>query len=206
MNSKEFQELDRRLKELTAQFVNFEIPIDRDPTSQELDSIKAFKLLMHAEFETFIEDRILEAITDSVAQWVNGRAISRCLFNLVLRWQDSNKDEIKPGLVYDGARLNELVRRCKKRACDEIEDNNSIKRDAFLRMCSSAGLLSEDLSGTLLANLESFGKDRGEVAHKGAGKVRSINAPGVEAKAADDIVKLLKQFDLDLAAAGPAPP
>lgn len=76
MNSKEYQDLQRRLSELREQFVNFEIPLDRDPTSAELDKIAAFKLLMHAEIETFIEDRVLKTLDESVNLWVRERGMN----------------------------------------------------------------------------------------------------------------------------------
>ena len=62
--------------------------------------------------------------------------------------------------THDGARLDELVKRCEKRAREEIINNNSIKQAAFLCMCCSAGFIVQDLDGTLLAELESFGKTR----------------------------------------------
>jgi hypothetical protein len=203
MNSNEYQELQRRLAELKTQFMEFEIPIDRNATSTELDRIAAFKLLMHAEIETFIEDRILRAINENSNQWVVTKVVSRPQLNLLLRWSEHSTEEDRFRDAHDRVRLDELVVRCEKRARDEVRRNNSIKKDAFLRMCCSAGLTVQDLDSTLLAELDSFGKTRGDVAHKGAGKVRVLNAPAVEVKSVENIVSLLGQFDLDIASVTP---
>ena len=49
MQSLEYQNLRARLAELKGRFVDFDIPIERDPNSTEMDNIAAFKLLMRCE-------------------------------------------------------------------------------------------------------------------------------------------------------------
>ena len=198
MSSRQYDELKRRVDELRVQFVDFDVPIDRDPTRQELSNIAAFKLLAHAEIQTYVEDRISECLGQSFQMWQQDRKVSRCLLGLVLRWAGPIAERDHFSTSHNGPSVDELMNRCLSSARDEISSNNSIKREAFSRLASSAGFLAQELDGTLLAELESFGKTRGELAHKAVGKVRVLNAPSVEAQAAKNIVELLEQFDVEL--------
>jgi hypothetical protein len=193
MFSPEYVALEARLEELRLQFVDFDIPPDRSPTSQELSLIAAFKLLIHADIQTYIHDSIIKKINKSVNDWKNNRTVSRCMFHLIFRWSTENDGRYPD--VKDSGGFDRLLKVCIARAKLEVAENNSIKRDAFLRLSFSAGLLTDEISGTLLGELDSFGKARGDVAHQSAGRVRTLNSPEVEAEFAKNIVKLLKDFD-----------
>ena len=196
MASEQYEELKVRLGVLVEEFVDFRIPLDRDPTPLEKDKIAAFKLLAHAEFETFLEGRIQFAISRSVEIWDNRKAVTRCLFNLVIRWYPWFEKDKNPNILprsIGQARL--LIECCVRKAHEEITSNHGIKQEAFKRLAYSGGLLTDELEGTLLAALESYGKTRGDVAHVAVGRVRTMNDPGVEAEDANTLLQLLEQFD-----------
>ena len=92
--------------------------------------------------------------------------------------------------------LTELLELLSSKATKEVGENNGIKPESFSCLCFSGGILSDDLSPTLLAAaLESYGKSRGEVAHNAVGKVRTLNDPKVESSDARQLVELVNQFD-----------
>jgi hypothetical protein len=199
MPSPEYEALRSRIAELAKRFVDFDIPYDRDPTPHELDMIASFKLLAHAEFETFIESRILDTIQQGLAAWKNQKKVTRALFGLLLRWypyfeQDQNQYAFPQPMTT----ITDLLERLSRIAEREINDNNGIKKEAFSRLCYSVGILSDDISPLLLAALESYGKHRGDIAHNPVGKVRTLNDPRVEANDASQIVIFLDQFDQHL--------
>jgi hypothetical protein len=201
MPSQQYSNLRQRHEELVRRFVDFTIPLNRDPTSHELDMIASFKLLMHSEIETFIEDRVTFAIAESVQKWNNQKLPTRCLFNLVVRWYPWFEKERNPFVSPQSVQqIEDLVSTCARKARDEISQNNGIKQAAFTRLAYSGGLLNDDLSGTLLASLESYGASRGDVAHKAVGRVSSLNDPRVEADDARQLVQLLEQFDEGISA------
>lgn len=68
-------------------------------------------------------------------------------------------------------------------------------------MCHSVGVLSDDIPPILVGALDSYGKNRGDVAHNSVGKVSTLNDPRVEANTASQIVDLLEDLDTMLSAA-----
>ena len=86
MSSAEHKVLNSRIEELARHFVDFDIPLDRAPNNRELDLIASFKLLTHAEFEFFIEDRVRSTIERSVEIWKTDRRVTKPLVGLLLRW------------------------------------------------------------------------------------------------------------------------
>lgn len=201
MPSPEHDALSARIAELANRFVSFDIPIDRAPTPHELDMIASFKLLAHAEFETFIEARIRETVKGGLEAWKADKRITRALFGLLLRWYPYfEKDKNQFASPQSAASISDLVEQLARNAEREIDENNGIKKEAFSRLCHSVGIILDDLSPLFLAALENYGKNCGDIAHNAVGKVRTLNDPSVEAKDARQIVEFLDQFDQQLAA------
>lgn len=199
MPSAEHTALSTRISELAKRFVDFDIPLDRDPSAFELDMIASFKLLAHAEFETFIETRIRETIKQGIETWKVDKRVTRALFGLLLRWypyfeQDKNPFASPQTL----ASVTDLIELLERKAERELDENNGIKKEAFSRLCHSVGILLDDLSPVFLAAVESYGKNRGDIAHNAVGKVRTLNDPRVEVSDALQIVGFLDQFDQQL--------
>ena len=199
MSSAEYKALKKRFDELRRRFVSFTIPLTRNPRPSELDKIAAFKLLMHAEIETYIEDRVARALAESVNGWLTRRTANRCVLNLALRWSEGWNGQDGFDKIQSGTDIDELIKRYSKRAREELSQNNGIKQNAFSRIACTAGLIEDNLDRTLLLELENFGSTRGDVAHRGVGKVNSLNSPESEANSAKNIVNLLEQFDNDVA-------
>jgi hypothetical protein len=202
MPSTPYEALVARVEELKARFVNFDIPIDRDPNSHELDMIASFKLLVHAEIEEFIETRIFETIEESVTIWETQRRVTRGLLNLAVRWYPWFEQEKNPNARPQSFQaFSAFLKDTAARARSEVNENNGIRQNSFSRLCYSVGIMLDDLPGALLASLDSYGRGRGEVAHQTVGKVRTLNDPRVEGQDAEQLVQLLLSFDNDLSAA-----
>lgn len=185
--------LRNRIEELISRFVDFDIPFDRAPNAEEKDKIAAFKLLVHAEIETFIESRVSYAVQESVRLWKRDQKVTRTLLMLLLRWGVPGECSLAGGLAQSD--FDSQVDRCARRAEEEIENNNGIKGEALNRLACSAGFLAEDLNPTLTGAATTYGKDRGDVAHNPVGTVRSLNDPRSEAQAAKSLVDELERFD-----------
>lgn len=201
MSSAEYNALKLRCDQLVERFVNFDIPIDRGPSPDELDQIAAFKLLMHADLEFFIEQRVKFAIDESIKQLKIYKKITSGLFYLIVRWYPWFEKDKNP--YHSPCRSDEifqLAENCLRRANEEISNNNSIKENAFTRLAYSGGLLVDLLEVPLLASLETFGSGRGDVAHGPVGRARSLSDPRIEAVNAKQIVDMLERFDADILA------
>lgn len=164
--------------------------------------IASFKLLVHAEFEAFIETRVRDTIKQSIAIWKADKRVTRALFGLLLRWYPHFElDKNRYSTPQSSPEIADLLDVLARRAEREIEENNGIKKDAFSRLCYSVGILVDDISPLFLAALESYGKNRGDIAHNPVGKVKTLNDPRVEASEARQIVDFFLQFDQSLFAA-----
>lgn len=201
MPSAEFLALERRINELVTTFVDFDIPLSRVAAQEELDRIAAFKLLVHAELESFIEGKVRSAVGRTRLAWLQDRRLTRCGAMLLLRWRVPGDESFAGGMSV--AQIDHALDLCDRRAEKEITDNNGIKQEAFAALACSAGVLREELDSALLAALQSYGAARGDVAHQSVGKVRTLNDPRTEGADARQLVAGLKAFDaaVDLASA-----
>lgn len=78
-----------------------------------------------------------------------------------------------------------------------IADNNGVKGSSFFQLSVMAGKMPDEIDGALGASLTSYGKSRGDVAHKSVVRVRTLRAPSAEAKDAADLVRdLAAYFDV----------
>jgi hypothetical protein len=85
MPSSRFQDLEARIKELR----DLLLPAEFDPTGSYTDPLRAttcalsFRVLAHAEVETYLEDRALEVATTALQAWETQRYVSIVTFHLI---------------------------------------------------------------------------------------------------------------------------
>ncbi|MFE6803950.1 HEPN domain-containing protein [Streptomyces sp. NPDC057681] len=199
MGSKRFDELTARIDELRRHF----IPKQFEPTGTYDDSVyeyaRAFRVLVHAEFESFIEDRVIEVIDLAVTRWNSSRTVSPVLVAALayresaFSFPDSLADASQRRSKYPelSARIESTRSELHKYA---RKQNHGIKERNLLKMLLPVGVLEADLDVVWLGNTNTWASKRGEVAHNSA-KVQVRLDPQKE----DETVKeILKGFgDLD---------
>ncbi|WP_298329757.1 HEPN domain-containing protein [Asticcacaulis sp.] len=194
MPSSDYARLVARVDEIRLKFINFTIPADRNPLQEELDCIAAFRLLVHAEFEHFLEDRVRYALSESLRLWKTKNTVTHTLLNAFAAFAHRVGDDKLRSLstVQDfEKRINDHIRQIE----EILDKNNGIKKSAFSELAHFCGCRIEDLPSELIGQLHSFGEARGAVAHKRVDRVRSLNSPDIEAAQVKEIVDLLEQFD-----------
>ncbi|MFC7381727.1 HEPN domain-containing protein [Sphaerisporangium rhizosphaerae] len=184
MPSPRFQTLSVRILELRSNL----LPEEFDPTGlyavQVHECARAFRLLAHAEFEAFIEDRAQQIVARAVSEWLSDGSIRPSLLSLVafesnLGWKETTilsakeKQRRAPDLTQrvDAARKNYLNY--------VIMQNNGIKEKNLLRILLPLGVREEDIDEQWLSTLEAWATARGELAHK-SGKPQRLLDPHVE--------------------------
>jgi hypothetical protein len=75
-----------------------------------------------------------------------------------------------------------------------VKDNNGIKAGSFCRIAAICGAPVDEIDPALIAALDSYGKARGQVAHKSAQRTTSLLAPSAEKAEALNLVAALKVF------------
>ncbi|MGI5270272.1 HEPN domain-containing protein [Nonomuraea sp. CA-218870] len=184
MSSPRFQTLSARLLELRSNL----LPEEFDPTGlytvQVHESARAFRLLAHAEFEAFIEDRAQQIVTRAVSEWLGQGTIRPSLLALVafessLGWKETT-------ILSAGERqkkapdLSQRIDAARKTYLHYvIMQNNGIKEKNLLRILLPLGVREEDIDEQWLSALEAWATARGELAHK-SGKPQKLLDPQVE--------------------------
>lgn len=200
-----FAHLRERFEELCRKFLDDGIAEEMaDPAAfmPDLDAIAAFRLLFHAEVETFLEAKALEKV-GSVQAAIAGSTWQRSnpnLLSLYLLARNFLQIEGEGELTDSDLRkhFSEVMGTVRAR----VKKNNGIKSESFIFLSVAAGKALDEIDVTLSSTLNSYGRGRGDVAHRSAVKVRSLQAPSSEKNSADTIVRGLgTYFAVDEAAA-----
>ncbi|EQB2598957.1 hypothetical protein ACYHQE_002579 [Aeromonas salmonicida] len=193
-----FTHLNSRLIELTSKFITDQLKAEElNPTTfqPDLDRLAAYRLLIHAEIEEFLELKAKENIKKIEACIKAGQPWMRQhpeLLSLAVELQRDLPHK-KPEHVTSNL-VSEHITGLLASATKEINENNGIKSQSFSFLSICAGKTADEIDNGLSASLNSYGKSRGDVAHTSAARSRNINAPSTEHKSANDLVNGLKVF------------
>lgn len=159
----------------------------------------SFRILVHAEIESFLEDRAHELFDEAWNAWMNYRVPSKVLSALLAFSGDSMP--IPPSKLGVSGRkshddIDGILSRAKKHWKDEVHKNNhGVKEANVLALLLPLGIDGGGLDTTLLADLTSFGGLRGAVAHKSSVGVTAYADPKSEYDRAHQLVTALGSID-----------
>ena len=191
-----FKLLQERVESLTDKFVAGQLAAETaDPINfqPDLDSLAAYRLLVHAELEDFLEGKAKENIA---------KIDSNC--QPATKWMRNHPELLslaivlnKPAPQYnnlDASKLVDYMRELVRAAREAISDNNGIKGPSFGVLSICSGKTIDEIDDALAASLTSYGKDRGDVAHKSVTHTSCLNAPSSEALSAKNLVRELSIY------------
>ncbi len=156
------------------------------PTKRQLDKLKGFVLLCHAEIEDYFESVATMLIENSYKTWREKHRSDYILTCFLLRHDKLNKN-----LTVDNA-IFEL----KKDYLKNISNNHGIRPSHVHGLFYPLGYNDTDFSVTLISNLDSLGSSRGEIAHIASYKATGIMDKETVYKKMDDIIKELEEFEV----------
>jgi hypothetical protein len=176
--------LAARIAELRQAFLPRRFSLTGDYRSSVHDRARGFRLLVHAEFESYIEDRALEVANSAIAAWSSNRALRPALIALAAfddksGWQDLSilnpaSSRQAPDLVQ---RLNAAAGRYRTYL---TRGNHGVKEKNLLRILMPLGIEASDIDTQWLAAIDSWATDRGDLAHKSKTKLSVLPDPQVE--------------------------
>lgn len=192
-----FSHLEIRLSELKVKFLQDQMQEEaQDPVnfSPDLDNIAAFKLLMHAEIEDFLELKAKENLKAIESQILPSSNViwSRMfpeLFYIVIIVNRHPECSI-----FDIPSLKNFTKEIITSAKSIIAENNGIKENSFNKLSVFAGKTPDEIDSTLLSDLNSYGKNRGDIAHKSVKHVTNINSPSTEYTSAESLVNQIGKY------------
>ncbi len=199
-----FKEMRARLNELRHHMLPAKFSPTGDYSDRQLDRTRGYRVLVHAEIESYLEDVAREAVTQAIQKWKNNKKPSTILLAFLAAYHsgwNSNDDRENEEIVrLAKARsrvkdsINEAIDIAQKQYITNVRDNHGVKEKNFKRLIIPLGIEIDELDGTWLTNLDNFGASRGETAHKTKRATGQIN-PEDEYKTVQSLVKGLKELD-----------
>lgn len=200
MPSRRFELLRRRVGELREHL----LPEKFDPTGTYDDGVheraRAFRVLVHAEFEAFIEDRVEEIAQDRFLVWQSNRVTSRCIVSMVAYHVVAQSVNDPTSIINPPQKASPLVHDRVEQAKNSLINyakriNNGIKEDNLLRLLMPLGLEGHEFDTTWLASITSWATVRGDHAHQSTVKIQGKLDPRSEYFAALDLLNGFEKID-----------
>ena len=198
--SQEFRTMRTRIRQLRNHF----LPKRFDPTGsyseRQIDRARAFRLLVHAEIESYLELISFKTANKAYDAWQAQGIVTVPLISMLAYTETAlgKVPEIKP----DTAKTDLQTRIEKSRnslTSYSQARNNGIRERDILRLLLPVGIREADLDSIWLSTIDSFGKDRGETAHQ-SNRVSNPPDPKNEFDKVEQIVKGLTGIDSKLLA------
>ncbi len=193
-----FKLLSERVIALFQKFVADQVAAEKaDPLNfqPDLDRLAAFRLLVHAEIEDFLETKARDNI-NSLAVSVNSLPWVRKfpeLFSLAMIL----KRPLPIEQEFDVKKLVAFAQDLVGAARGAISNNNGIKSQSFVLLSVCAGKTLDEVDTVLSGSLNSYGKNRGDVAHKSVTRSTTLEAPSSEVHTATSLVtQIAAYFDV----------
>jgi hypothetical protein len=174
--STRFREMRSRLSQLRLHMLPQNFSPTGDYSDRQLDRARGYRLLVHAEIESFLEDVSRETTTNAIRQWKRDGKPSSVIVAFLASYHsgwsvgDSLSQEeivqLAKSRVKLKDRIDEVIDVAQKQFIQRVKDNHGIKDKNFKALILPVGIDTEDLDATWLTNMDNFGSLRGEVAHK----------------------------------------
>jgi hypothetical protein len=164
--SARFNALDKRIKELRTRFLPAKFSPSGTYSNEELDKARAFRVLVHAEFEHYLEDRALDIAVTAYdllkAKSRVSRPIVHILANVV------GEQEGLPSKLGTNRTVLSIAGKVLAQYKHRMTRNNGIRTDNLLEILLPVGVSEIDLDAAWLSTTDGFGAKRGLTAHTSA--------------------------------------
>ncbi|MGI4822161.1 MAG: HEPN domain-containing protein [Janthinobacterium lividum] len=150
-----FRTLEARIKQLEKHLLPNFRP-SGNYSKKEQDLTKSFRLLVHAEIESYFEDRALAIAIKALDDWKSRNKATKALFSMGIL-----------AINMDGKPRNTLTRAhlVVNEYKEIIKGNHGIKTDNLKKILLPIGFVDADFDNTWLNTVDSWAGLRGEVAH-----------------------------------------
>jgi len=153
-----FKDLQKRVEFLKHGFLNYD-SID-SPLPANQDKLKSFKLLVHAEIESYFENMVNNVISFNKAQWKK-KKITASLSYLILFSSAKFEGEKEIVNLSIKNRIDKIISSYESL----IFQNNGIREKNLMKLLVPLGIDFQTLDQTWLSTIDSYGASRGKIAH-----------------------------------------
>jgi len=184
-----YKNLKKRILTLRKQFLDF-LPND-SPLPKNQDAMRAFKLLVHAEIESYIEYAVGEVWSKCNTEWTKKKKVINPLSFLIL--YSSSRFDANDGQLSREDRINQILKSFK----NLIENNNGIREKNIRLLVIPLGIDYSSIDQAWLAAIDSYGYARGLVAHNSISVNQQLDMND-ELNNLDIVLKGIKKIDIKL--------
>lgn len=183
--SNRFKELKSRVRELKRHMLPSTFSPTGDYTERQQDRARGYRLLVHAEIESYLEDVSKDTVTEAIRGWKLNKKPSIVIVSFLASYHSSwnvseelkNEDIMKIAKSRKNPKdsIVEIIDLAQKQFTQKLKENHGIKNKNFKTLILPTGVDINSLDQTWLTNLDDFGAKRGEVAHNSKRAQDSIN-------------------------------
>ncbi|MFM6320321.1 MAG: HEPN domain-containing protein [Dolichospermum sp.] len=198
-----FNTLEMQLDRLKDEFIPEISPTGLYSESQ-LSRTAAYRVLAHAEIESYLEERAWEVVQNAKTLWTKGKTTRSliCLLGFSGLTMDKPPDTLTPQkgsktVKEEKIKISKKIDLAVESFKRVISQNHGVKEDHILSLLLPIGIDSDDLDPAWLATMNTFGEKRGLVAHKSATSYMTIQTldPANELNTVTQIRKELLRID-----------
>lgn len=193
--SKIFNDMTKRVNKLKTKYMGRQLKNEaNDPIGYNFDAlnIAAYRLLVHAELEEYIEAKATEMLS-SIKADVASNGYQTIYYKQIIAIAFQVEQMLLVTKPFDEEDFKKVVANILSVAEAKVKKNNGIKKNSFIQLALFCGCDENSIDPILLSNLDSYGVRRGSVAHKGARHASNISAPSSEVNDAEIIISLLRK-------------
>jgi len=184
-HSQQFKQLLSRLEQLKKTFLS--LPPDTPGQYSEVakDYARSYRVLVHAEVESFVRLRVDEIIKHALKLWREKKVPHQVVVSMLACWNKNWSTDQETEIPFpnkdkkgnDDLSVDSLVNRAFKAYQENVSKTYGIKQDDLENFLMPLGvhIKSADLGTTWLADIDNFGVQRGRVAHGGEVASRDIS-------------------------------
>lgn len=198
MPSIRYNAMSRRITELR----NSLLPRPFDPTGLYSDRVyertRAFRVLAHAEFESYIEDRVIDVVSRASATFAGQGAIRPSLLALIGHYEHGwpRPTSILTPPQKQAPSLQDRIAKARTDFTSHIRTkNHGIKEKNLLYLLFTVGVIESEINAIWLQSVEDWATLRGDSAHK-TGKVQQQPDPAKEYRKVKEIRDGFKDLDV----------
>lgn len=204
--SERFRRLELELRELRRHLLPHKFDKTGEYPARILSRATAYRVLAHAEIESYLEDRAKEIVRAALRSWKEHGRLSRplmCLLGfagrqldhppLTLLPEQANQNDVWEAKL----KINRKLQDASRAFHNVIGDNHGVKEANLLRLLLPVGIDPDDLDPVWVSLMNTFGELRGEAAHTSRSGWKTSQPPDPESEYATvrKVVEGLRQVD-----------
>lgn len=203
-----FKELKERVDELGSHMLPV-VKADLTYTPAEYDRVRAYVLLVHAEVEAFLEQRVQDEVASRIGIWDASGTPSVVLMGVLAfhrgEWVGTIDSLTSPAdgdknPTWSDRDIDRRLKKCQTQTVFTLKSNNGIKANDVLAMLLRLGFRVGSIDADLISQLDALGTDRGTFAHNAVRAVTNQPDPALTKTRVTEIMAKLQALDAAISA------